>query len=81
MLGHRGCRLGITYPEITQMQTRAILEAAIELKQEGYSITPEIMIPLVGTPQEFRSQKFVIDNTAESVFEDMDDSIEYKVDD
>ncbi|MDX1640106.1 MAG: pyruvate, phosphate dikinase [Balneolaceae bacterium] len=79
MLGHRGCRLGITYPEITEMQTRAILEAAVELKQEGYMVTPEIMIPLVGTPQEFRSQKFVIDNTAKAVFEDLEDSIEYKV--
>lgn len=79
MLGHRGCRLGITYPEITEMQTRAILEAAVELKQEGYKVTPEIMIPLVGTPQEFRSQKMVIDNTAKSVFEDLEDSIEYRV--
>lgn len=79
MLGHRGCRLGITYPEITQMQTRAILEAAIELKQEGYNIIPEIMIPLVGTSQEFRSQKLVIDNTAKEVFEDLKESIEYKV--
>lgn len=79
MLGHRGCRLGITYPEITQMQTRAILEAAVELKQEGYNIIPEIMIPLVGTPQEFRSQKLVIDNTAKEVFEDLKESIEYKV--
>ncbi len=79
MLGHRGCRLGITYPEITEMQTRAILEAAVELKQEGYKVYPEIMIPLVGTPQEFRSQKLVIDNTANAVFEDLGDSIEYKV--
>lgn len=79
MLGHRGCRLGITYPEITQMQTRAILEAAIELKNEGYTLFPEIMIPLVGTPQEFRSQKLVIDRTAEDVFEELGDSIEYKV--
>lgn len=79
MLGHRGCRLGITYPEITEMQTRAILEAAVELKQEGYKVYPEIMIPLVGTPQEFRSQKLVIDNTAKAVFDDLDDSIEYKV--
>ncbi|MDZ7717969.1 MAG: pyruvate, phosphate dikinase [Balneolaceae bacterium] len=79
MLGHRGCRLGITYPEITQMQTRAILEAAIELKREGYTLTPEIMIPLVGTSQEFRSQKLVIDNTAEDVFVEMDETIEYKV--
>ncbi|MDR9366114.1 MAG: pyruvate, phosphate dikinase [Balneolaceae bacterium] len=79
MLGHRGCRLGITYPEITQMQTRAILEAAIELKNEGYTLFPEIMIPLVGTPQEFRSQKLVIDRTAKDVFEELGDSIDYKV--
>ncbi|WP_234568724.1 pyruvate, phosphate dikinase [Rhodohalobacter sp. 614A] len=79
MLGHRGCRLGITYPEITEMQTRAILEAAVELKQEGHNVTPEIMIPLVGTPQEFRSQKLVIDNTAKSVFDDLEDTIEYRV--
>lgn len=79
MLGHRGCRLGITYPEITEMQTRAILEAAIELKLEGYTVTPEIMIPLIGTPQEFRSQKLVIDNTAKVVFEDLGDSVDYRV--
>jgi pyruvate, orthophosphate dikinase len=79
MLGHRGCRLGITYPEITQMQTRAILEAAIELRNEGFSVIPEIMIPLVGTPQEFRSQKLVIDKTANTVFEELNDSIDYKV--
>lgn len=79
MLGHRGCRLGITYPEITEMQTRAILEAALTLKKDGYTVLPEIMIPLIGTPQEFRSQKLVIDNTAADVFEEMNDSIEYKV--
>jgi len=79
MLGHRGCRLGITYPEITAMQTRAILEAAIELKHEGIAIVPEIMIPLVGTPQEFRAQKWVIDETAATVFEETDDSVEYLV--
>jgi len=79
MLGHRGCRLGITYPEITAMQTRAILEAAIELKHEGVSVIPEIMIPLVGTPQEFRAQKWVIDETAATVFEETDDSVEYLV--
>jgi pyruvate,orthophosphate dikinase len=79
MLGHRGCRLGITYPEITAMQTRAILEAAIELKHEGVSVVPEIMIPLVGTPQEFRAQKWVIDETAATVFEETDDSVDYLV--
>jgi len=79
MLGHRGCRLGITYPEITEMQTRAIIEAAIELKQEGIEVIPEIMIPLIGTPQEFRSQKLVIQKTAESIFEEVDGSVDYKV--
>ncbi len=79
MLGHRGCRLGITYPEITQMQSRAILEAAVTLKQEGIEVLPEIMIPLIGTPHEFRNQKRVIDQTAAEVFQEMGDSIEYKV--
>jgi len=79
MLGHRGCRLGITYPEITEMQTRAILEAAVTLKSEGIKVFPEIMIPLIGTSQEFRSQKLVIDRTASQVFDEMKNSIEYKV--
>jgi len=79
MLGHRGCRLGITYPEITQMQSRAILEAAVTLKQEGIKVLPEIMIPLIGTPHEFRNQRKIIDQTAAEVFEEMGDSIEYKV--
>ena len=79
MLGHRGCRLGITYPEITEMQTRAILEAAVELKNEGVDVLPEIMIPLIGTPQEFRSQKLVIDRTAAYLFNELSDSVEYKV--
>lgn len=57
MLGHRGCRLGITFPEITAMQTRAILSAACELKKEGYNPRPEIMVPLIGTVNEFRQQK------------------------
>lgn len=79
MLGHRGCRLGITYPEITEMQTRAILEAATELKKEGTDVYPEIMVPLIGTPQEFRNQKMVIDETAARVFDEMGESVEYKV--
>jgi len=79
MLGHRGCRLGITYPEITEMQARAILEAAIELKNRGIEVIPEIMIPLIGTPQEFRSQRFVIDRTAEKVFDELGEKVEYKV--
>jgi len=79
MLGHRGCRLGITYPEITEMQTRAILEAAVELKSEGKEVFPEIMVPLIGTAQEFHSQKLVIDEVAEEVFDEMGESVEYKV--
>lgn len=69
MLGHRGCRLGITFPEITAMQTRAILSAACELKQDGYDPKPEIMVPLIGTVNEFRQQKEVIQKTAKEVFE------------
>ncbi len=79
MLGHRGCRLGITYPEITEMQTRAIIEAALELKQEGIKVIPEIMIPLIGTPQEFRSQKLIIQKTAKAIFEEFGDKIFYKI--
>ncbi|PKD42578.1 pyruvate, phosphate dikinase [Rhodohalobacter barkolensis] len=79
MLGHRGCRLGITYPAITEMQTRAIIEAAVELKMEGKKVFPEIMVPLIGTPQEFHSQKLVIDEVAEEVFEEMEETVEYKV--
>lgn len=79
MLGHRGCRLGITYPEITEMQSRAIIEAAIELNNRGVKVIPEIMIPLVGTPQEFRSQKLVIENVIEEVFKEQKTEIEYKV--
>ena len=79
MLGHRGCRLGITYPEITEMQARAIIEAALEMKSRGVNIHPEIMIPLVGTPQEFRSQKLVIEKTAQKVFEEKGSEVEYSV--
>ena len=68
MLGHRGCRLGITFPEITAMQTRAILTAACELKKEGKNPMPEIMVPLIGILYEFKSQKKVIEETAKKVF-------------
>lgn len=68
MLGHRGCRLGITFPEITAMQTRAILGAACQLKKEGYDPHPEIMVPLVGILYELKQQKEVIMKTAEEVF-------------
>ena len=79
MLGHRGCRLGITFPEITEMQTRAIIEAAVELKQEGVSVLPEIMVPLIGTVEEFAHQKRVIDATAKKVFEEKGADVEYLV--
>ena len=68
MLGHRGCRLGITFPEITEMQTRAILSAACELKKEGKNPMPEIMVPLVGILYELKQQKEVILATAKEVF-------------
>ncbi len=68
MLGHRGCRLGITFPEITAMQTRAILSAACQLKKEGYDPHPEIMVPLVGILYELKQQKAIIVKTAEEVF-------------
>jgi len=79
MLGHRGCRLGNTYPEITEMQTRAILGAALDLKAEGIKTYPEIMIPLIGNVLEFNAQKAVIKATADALFAERNDSIEYKV--
>lgn len=79
MLGHRGCRLGNTYPEITEMQTRAIIEAALYLKKEGIVAKPEIMVPLVGTYNEFVEQENVIRATAKKVFEEKGDTIDFKV--
>ncbi|NNM17198.1 MAG: pyruvate, phosphate dikinase, partial [Croceitalea sp.] len=79
MLGHRGCRLGNTYPEITEMQTRAIIEAAMNLKAKGIISKPEIMVPLVGTVNEFVEQEKVIRATAQKVFEEYKDSIEFHV--
>jgi pyruvate,orthophosphate dikinase len=79
MLGHRGVRLGNTYPEITQMQTRAILSAAIELKKEGINVIPEIMVPLIGILYEFKEQEKIIRKEAEDLFREMNDSIEYKI--
>ncbi len=79
MLGHRGCRLGITYPEITEMQARAILEAALACKSRGIEVHPEIMVPLVGTLKELQNQADVINTTAAKVFEEKGDSIQYKV--
>ncbi len=79
MLGHRGCRLGNTYPEISEVQTRAIIEAALNLKKKGVRVIPEIMIPLTGTDPEYRLQEEIVRNTAEKVFEEHDDRIEYLV--
>ena len=79
MLGLRGCRLGNLYPEITEMQTRAIIEAVVELKQEGITAIPEIMVPLTGIVYEFLAQKTIIDETAAKVFEEKGESIDYKV--
>src|SRR5574344_1368353 len=79
MLGHRGCRLGNTYPEITQMQTRAILGAALELKKEGIETHPEIMVPLTGIVYEFQQQEKIIRETAAKLFQERGSSIEFKV--
>jgi pyruvate,orthophosphate dikinase len=79
MLGHRGVRLGITYPEITEMQTRAIMEAACRLVKEGVKVTPEIMIPLVGHVKELRDQKLVVDRVAEEVMKERGVKVKYLV--
>ncbi len=79
MLGHRGCRLGNTYPEITKMQTRAILTACLDLKKEGVETHPEIMIPLIGTINEFKLQEETIRQTAANIFAEEGDSVDYKV--
>lgn len=80
MLGHRGCRLAATYPEIAEMQTRAVIEAAIEVKNEkGYDIVPEIMIPLVGEVKEFKFVKDIVDSTAKAVMNEKGVTLEYHV--
>ena len=79
MLGHRGCRLGNTYPEITEMQARAIIEAAMNVKATGMPVHVEIMVPLVGNHKELRYQKSIIDATAEQVFSERNDKIDYMV--
>lgn len=79
MLGLRGCRLGNLYPEITEMQARAIMEVAIELKKEGIIACPEIMVPLTGIVHEFKAQKDIIENTIQKVFSEKNDSVEYKI--
>ncbi len=79
MLGHRGCRLGNTYPEITEMQARAIIEAAIIVQKKGMKVLPEIMVPLIGTLAEFELQDSIIRQTAEAVFKETGERIEYLV--
>ena len=80
MMGHRGCRLAVTYPEIAEMQTRAVLQAAIDVTREcGYNIVPEIMIPLVGSKKELAFVKFIVDETAKKVFEEQGMTLEYHV--
>ena len=78
MLGHRGCRLSITYPEIAEMQTRAVIEAAIEVNKEGYNIVPEIMIPLVGSINELRYVQSVVEKTIQEVLKENNTTLEYK---
>ncbi|WJX96057.1 pyruvate, phosphate dikinase [Trifolium repens] len=79
MLGFRGCRLGISYPELTEMQARAVFQAAVSVSSHGITVLPEIMVPLVGTPQELRHQVNLIRNVAEKVFSEMGTSLSYKV--
>ena len=79
MLGHRGCRLGNTYPEITEMQARAIIEAAVNLKQKGVDVRPEIMVPLIGTVKELKLQVDIINDTAKKVFEEKGAEVDYLV--
>ena len=79
MLGHRGCRLGNTYPEITEMQARAIIEAAMNVEKRGIPVKVEIMVPLVGNHKEFRYQRDIIEHVAEEVFAERNDKMEYMV--
>ena len=79
MLGHRGCRLGNTYPEITEMQARAIIEAALNVKARGIDVHPEIMVPLVGVVKELQMQADIINRTAQTVFAERGDTVPYKI--
>ncbi|WVZ57366.1 hypothetical protein U9M48_007760 [Paspalum notatum var. saurae] len=79
MLGFRGCRLGISYPELTAMQARAIFEAAIAMNEQGFQVFPEVMVPLVGTPQELGQQVSVIRQVADTVFARAETTISYKI--
>src|SRR5271166_1309264 len=79
MLGHRGCRLGITYPEITEMQARAIFEAAVKVAKEGVKVKPEVMIPLTGTLKEMANQAAIVRRVAEEVFAEKEQKVDYLV--
>ena len=79
MLGHRGCRLGITYPEITRMQARAIFEAALQVAKKGTPVKPEVMIPLVGHVEELRRQKAIVQEAAKEVLGDGGSGVEYLI--
>ena len=79
MLGHRGCRLGVTYPEITEMQARAIFEAAVQVAKKGIKVLPEVMIPLIGSVEEFDNQKKIVVRVAEEVFAKAGTSVHYMV--
>jgi len=79
MLGHRGCRLGVTYPEITEMQARAIFEAAVQVAKKGVKVLPEVMIPLIGSVEEFDNQKKIVDRVAAEVFAKAGTSVHYMV--
>jgi pyruvate,orthophosphate dikinase len=79
MLGHRGCRLGITYPEITEMQARAIFEAAVQVSKKGVKVIPEVMIPLVGNVKELANQREIVVRAAEEVFAKAGVKVDYLV--
>jgi pyruvate,orthophosphate dikinase len=79
MLGHRGCRLGVTYPEITEMQARAIFEAAVQVAKKGVKVLPEVMIPLIGSVEEFENQKKIVVRVAEEVFKKAGMEVHYMV--
>jgi pyruvate,orthophosphate dikinase len=79
MLGHRGCRLGVTYPEITEMQARAIFEAAVQVAKKGVKVLPEVMIPLIGSVEEFDNQKKIVVRVAEEVFKKAGMEVHYMV--
>jgi pyruvate,orthophosphate dikinase len=79
MLGHRGCRLGVTYPEITEMQARAIFEAAVQVAKKGVKVLPEVMIPLIGSVEEFDNQKKIVTRIAEEVFAKAGTKVHYMV--